>query len=133
MYCTNCANEVSEKAVGCPKCGQSPRAEKKFCYNCGTGINEKQVMCTQCGVSLSVKSRKETNKTTAAILALVIGGVGAHKFYYGSWGWGILSILLCWTWIPMIVAAVQGILFLTMDEEKYNLIYNLEEPRPFKW
>lgn len=54
MYCRNCGNDVNEKAIGCPKCGLDPRAEKNFCPNCGTATNEKQVLCTSCGVSLAV-------------------------------------------------------------------------------
>ncbi|MBT3340917.1 MAG: zinc-ribbon domain-containing protein [Planctomycetes bacterium] len=35
MYCTNCGNEVAEKAIACAKCGVPPRLEKKFCWCCG--------------------------------------------------------------------------------------------------
>lgn len=55
-FCRNCGNEVSEKAIGCPKCGFDPKAEKKFCYECGTATNEKQIVCVSCGVSLDPKS-----------------------------------------------------------------------------
>ena len=53
MYCRNCGNEVSEKAVGCPKCGLNPRSEKNYCLGCGVVTNPNQVVCTQCGISLA--------------------------------------------------------------------------------
>jgi|GEM_PF-895850 len=79
MYCRNCGNEVSEKAVGCPKCGLDPRTEKNFCPNCGIGTNEKQIICTSCGISLAVAPNKSTNASentgasdkTVAIVAYI--------------------------------------------------------------
>lgn len=53
MYCRNCGNEVSDKAVACPKCGVNPKTEKAFCSSCGVATNDNQVACTQCGVSLA--------------------------------------------------------------------------------
>jgi TM2 domain-containing membrane protein YozV len=44
------------------------------------------------------------NPTTAILLALFLGGLGAHKFYMGETGLGILYILFCWTYIPSIIA-----------------------------
>lgn len=55
MYCRNCANQVNDKAVACPKCGVDPKKEKKFCSSCGEPTNENQVICTKCGVSLASK------------------------------------------------------------------------------
>ncbi len=56
MHCTNCGNEVNEKAVACIKCGFNPRSEKNFCCDCGTETKPNQVMCTKCGVSLASKT-----------------------------------------------------------------------------
>lgn len=72
-------------------------------------------------------------KTTAGICAILVGGLGVHKFYHGSWGWGILYILFCWTYIPTILAVIEGIIYLTMEEEKYDDKYNGAKKAPFKW
>lgn len=56
MYCRHCANQVSEKAVGCPKCGMNPRVGAEFCHDCGSETKSNQVMCTNCGVALNGKS-----------------------------------------------------------------------------
>jgi hypothetical protein len=134
MYCTNCGNEVAEKAIACIKCGLPTRAEKKFCYNCGEGVNAMQVMCIKCGVSLSGWSASGgKKKTTAGICALLVGGLGVHKFYHGSWGWGILYILFIWTFIPAILGVIEGIVYLTMDDATYDSKYNTEDKSAFKW
>lgn len=65
------------------------------------------------------------NKTTAAILAFFLGGIGVHRFYLGQTGLGILSLIFFWTFIPAIIAFVDFIIFLTMDEDRFNAKYNL--------
>lgn len=59
------------------------------------------------------------NKTTAGILWIVIWGLGAHKFYLGQIGMGILYLVFCWTGIPSIIWLVEGILYLTRTEEEF--------------
>lgn len=48
------------------------------------------------------------NPTTAVLLALFLGGLGAHKFYMGKTGAGILYILFGWTFIPGIIAFIEA-------------------------
>jgi len=64
------------------------------------------------------------NKTTAAILAFFLGGLGGHRFYLGQVGLGIVYLLFSWTFIPVIIAFIDIIIFLTMSEEGFNLKYN---------
>lgn len=64
------------------------------------------------------------NKTTAAILAFFLGGIGIHRFYLGQSGLGILYLIFCWTFVPAIIALVDFIILLTMDEDKFNMKYN---------
>lgn len=52
---------------------------------------------------------KAVNKTIYCILALLLGGLGIHKFYAGKISAGILFILFCWTCIPAIIALVDFI------------------------
>lgn len=44
------------------------------------------------------------NPSTALVLTLLLGGLGAHRFYLRQWGWGVAYVLFCWTFIPVIVA-----------------------------
>lgn len=46
--------------------------------------------------------------TTAVLLALLLGGVGAHKFYLGQVGLGVVYILFSWTFIPAIVGFIEA-------------------------
>ncbi len=64
------------------------------------------------------------NRTTAALLALFLGGIGAHKFYLRKTGVGILYLVFCWTFIPSIIAFIEAIIFFTMSDEKFDLVYN---------
>jgi TM2 domain-containing membrane protein YozV len=64
------------------------------------------------------------NKTTAGILALLLGGLGAHKFYLGRVFQGLLYLVFCWTFIPAIIALIEGIGYLTMNDADFNVRYN---------
>ena len=72
-------------------------------------------------------------KTVAGIFALLFGSLGIHKFYLGSWGWGIIYVLLAWTFAPAIVAVIEGIIFLCMKDEKFDSRYNYSPGFAFKW
>lgn len=63
------------------------------------------------------------NRYVAAILAFFLGGLGVHKFYLGKWT-GIFYLVLCWTYIPSVVALIEGILYLTSSDEVFNEKYN---------
>jgi TM2 domain-containing membrane protein YozV len=43
----------------------------------------------------------------------------AHKFYLGQTGLGVVYLLFCWTFIPALIALIEGILFLTMSEQAF--------------
>lgn len=65
------------------------------------------------------------NKTTAAVLALFLGGIGIHKFYLGRGVQGFLYLIFCWTFIPALIAFIEAIILFTMSEAAFNLKYNL--------
>lgn len=62
------------------------------------------------------------DKTTAGILALLIGGFGIQYFYLGKVGAGLVTILLsfvtCGLWSVLML--IQGIIILTMSQEEFN-------------
>jgi len=103
-------------------------SEEKFCSECGAVINAKAEICPKCGVrqmakptsfDLSGTAPNGKSKIAAALFAFFLGGIGAHKFYLGKIGMGIVYILFCWTFIPSFIGFIEGILFLTMSEEKF--------------
>jgi TM2 domain-containing membrane protein YozV len=64
------------------------------------------------------------SKTTAGLLALLLGGIGAHKFYLNRPGQGILYLIFVWTWIPLLLGLIEGIVYLTMSDDAFNAKYN---------
>jgi TM2 domain-containing membrane protein YozV len=99
---------------------------EKYCKDCGAVINEKAEICPKCGVrqqfasgSLGSVAPNGKSKTTAAILAFLLGGLGIHKFYLGKTGQGILYLLFFWTFIPAILALIEFVMFLTMSDEVF--------------
>jgi TM2 domain-containing membrane protein YozV len=135
-FCTNCAAPVAPKAMACTKCGVPPKVEKHFCHHCGGKTHDKQVICIKCGSAITSGHKPtsgEKHKVVAAILALSLGGIGAHKFYHGSWGWGILYLASVLTLVPLIVSLFEGIMLLCMSDEAYDARYNQQSPQPFRW
>jgi len=70
---------------------------------------------------------KRKSRSIAAILAfsgtLTISGL--HKFYLGQPLWGLLYVFLSWTPIPKIASAIEGVWYLTQDEETFDRNFNL--------
>ena len=64
------------------------------------------------------------DKTTAALLAFFLGGVGVHKFYLGQTGAGIVYLIFCWTLIPAFIAFIEFIILLAMDSVTFDRRFN---------
>lgn len=116
IRCNECGNMVSENAQVCPHCGnpmyryQQP-PQNFNAYNSQT----------------TPKSR-----TTTALLALFLGGVGVHYFYMGKPIPGIVFLvvwLLGWFigFFPSIIIGilclVQAIMMFSMTDEQFNAKY----------
>lgn len=93
---------------------------EKFCQSCGGVINERAVICPKCGVpQQSSAPYAPKSKITAGVLAILLGGIGVHKFYLGKIGQGILYVLFCWTGIPALIGLIEGIIYLTMSDGQW--------------
>ncbi len=60
------------------------------------------------------------NRFAAAILAILLGGVGIHKFYLGAWGWGLIYLVFSWTFIPSAIGVIEGIRYLVLSDEAFE-------------
>ena len=68
---------------------------------------------------------RRKNPTTGLLLCLFLGGIGAHRFYLGQVGLGVLYLCFVWTFVPAVVALVE--LFLIMGRvRRYNAEAALE-------
>lgn len=106
--------------------------DEKFCSECGSIIKAKAEICPKCGVrqigkpvsvNLGPVAANGKSRIAAALFAVCLGGFGAHKFYLGQVGLGIVYLLFSWTLIPAIIAFIEFILFLTMSDEAFNQKY----------
>jgi TM2 domain-containing membrane protein YozV len=64
------------------------------------------------------------SRTTAAVLAFCLGGLGVHRFYLSQTGLGFVYLIFCWTFIPAIVGFIDFIIWISMTDEKFNQKYN---------
>ncbi len=77
-----------------------------FCKNCGKEIDDKAAICVHCGVPVkdSTATSEEKSWMVTLLLALFLGGFGAHRFYTGHTGSAITQMLLCFTVIGLIIS-----------------------------
>ena len=99
---------------------------ESYCRDCGAVINSHAEICPKCGVRQKVPALTTSrSRTSAAIFAIFLGGLGAHKFYLGQPGLGVLYLLFCWTFVPAIVGLIEGIVYLSMSDQSFNARYNV--------
>jgi TM2 domain-containing membrane protein YozV len=64
-------------------------------------------------------------KIVAALLAILIGGLGIHKFYLGYNKAGAIQIVITFLTCGMagIIALIEGIIYLTKSDEEFVELY----------
>lgn len=106
-------------AVDAPPVSVGPQV---YCFACGAQIDSRAEICPKCGVrqpAATLAARPAKDKTTAALLAIFLGGFGIHKFYLGKTALGVIYLVFFWTFIPAIVGFIEGIIYLTKSEEAW--------------
>mgnify|MGYP003602598649 CR=1 FL=1 len=103
----------------------TPLFRSPICPHCGA---------LQTGGQPAAAVTGSKSKVTAGVLALLLGGLGIHKFYLGAWGWGIVYILLVWTLVPGIVALVEAIRYFVLSEADFQRkAAQMRGPFAFLW
>lgn len=139
FICENCNTEIKRKNY-CKSCvdelfDDSKRKIERLEDNMNK--NQPMVFMNAGGASSSSSSSSSAavgnegqafgltkSKTTAGLLAIFLGGLGIHKFYLGKWGWGILYILFCWTYIPSLIGLIEGIIYLVSNQNNFARKYD---------
>lgn len=62
----------------------------------------------------------EKDKNVAAILAILTGFFGGHKFYLGDMKKGIMYFIFSWTMVPFVLGLYSGVKFLRMGEKEFE-------------
>jgi RNA polymerase subunit RPABC4/transcription elongation factor Spt4 len=146
-YCHGCGELINILADPCPSCG-APQHDKKnqlststetqmltskaiplegqvFCHGCGEKMHKSAINCPNCGAVNSADiAIGGKQRVTAGLFAILLGGIGVHHFYLGNVGLGILYVLFCWTFIPMIVGFIEGIVYLSQTDQSFSKKYN---------
>jgi len=111
--------------------GRTKGIDEKFCSECGEIIRAKAEICPHCGVrqitplNIAVVAPNGKSRLAAVLFAFFLGGFGAHKFYLGRIGMGIVYLLLCWTFIPALLGVIEGVLLLVMSDEEFVRRYGM--------
>jgi hypothetical protein len=87
-----------------------------FCPNCGNEVSEKAVVCVKCGVALrsdSPLNAEGKDWLTTLLLCFFLGYLGVHRFYTNSAGIGVAQLLTLggcgiWTLIDFILILTGG-------------------------
>ena len=103
--------------------------DEKFCSECAAIIKSKAVICPKCGCPQTPGftpqvATQHRNKNTAGLSAMLLGGLGLHKFYLGQPKQGFLYLIFFWTFIPALLGLVDGIKLFGMSADEFNRTYN---------
>lgn len=75
-------------------------------------------------IVLKIKDIKNPNASrnniSAALLAILLGSIGAHKYYCRKYMWGVIYSIFFWSGLPSAIGIVEGIVYLIMDNERFN-------------
>lgn len=92
-FCKYCGAKIPESAVICTACGRQVEELKGFADN-----SQPQIVINNANsnvnsnVNANVVGKKLCNKWVSLCLCIFLGFVGAHKFYEGKGGMGIVYL-----------------------------------------
>ena len=121
-YCKTCLDELfDEKNKKIEKLEDNKSAQPMVFMNAGGGGGGSSSSSSS-SASNGVRAfagRYTKSKVAAGLLGIFLGSLGIHKFYLGRWGWGVIYLLFCWTYIPGIVGFIEGIVYLVSSDESF--------------
>lgn len=72
----------------------------------------------------------QKSKTVGYLLAFFLGGIGAHLFYYKKYVRGIIYLIFCWTYIPIILGWIDMLFIKKWHEQLMSGIDDAKHPLP---
>ncbi len=92
-FCRHCGAKIPEDAVICTVCGRQVEAVKSEAAQPSVVINNSNTNSNiNTNVNAGGRGGNPKNKWVAFLLCLFLGFIGAHKFYEGKVGMGILYL-----------------------------------------
>ena len=119
----------------CTKCGAINDDMAQFCTNCqaplsppiSTGYQPMQGV--NVGAMTDWKAMGADKKMVSGIIAILLGGLGIHKFMLGYTTPGVImllvSVLTCGILYPVmhVIGIIEGIIYLTKSDEDFVRTY----------
>lgn len=93
------------------------------CPECQSEVSNQAYTCQRCGYPLKAY-KKPKSKSLAVLFAILLGGIGVHKFYLNQPGRGMLYLFFCWTFIPAVISFFEAITYLSMNEQYWDERFN---------
>ncbi|UCC27193.1 MAG: NINE protein [Gemmatimonadales bacterium] len=136
--CPICAVPVVKGVKKCRHCGEWIERNCEHCNTPLKGTFAARGVCAECAgrraepPTVYVQNVQPTrfgppkSKAVAILFALTLGAFGAHRFYLGRPGSGILYLLFSWTLIPALIAVIEVIVMLLMDPAVFRAKYGSE-------
>jgi TM2 domain-containing membrane protein YozV/DNA-directed RNA polymerase subunit M/transcription elongation factor TFIIS len=117
------------------------RSSHKYCSECGARLTRQARYCAECGASRTerdpVRADANNKKTTAGILAILVGSLGVHKFFLGLTTPAVVmllvTVLTCGIGgiVMHVIGIVEGITYLTRSDEDFYQIYIVQQKEWF--
>ena len=123
-YCKKCLDELfEEKNKKIEKLEDTTKTTQPMVFmNAGGGggaSSSSSSSSSSSNAGGAFTGRYTKSKVAAGLLGIFLGGLGIHKFYLGRWVWGIIYLLFCWTYIPVIIGFIEGIIYLVSSDENF--------------
>jgi len=99
------------------------QSEEGFCDECGALIEKLEAEAltkAEVKTKTRVVAPNGKRKEIAALLAFSpLGSLGIHRFYLGETDGGTMYCALRWTFIPLVMAFIEGIKLMRMSDEAF--------------